>query len=70
VQWLDGDGVGVDVVAATVLWMVPPLQRSPRSVWVRICGEHCSTTNIGLRAPAIPPIYLEPREAGPTSIYR
>jgi hypothetical protein len=24
VQWLDGDGVGVDVVAATTLWMVPP----------------------------------------------
>jgi hypothetical protein len=25
VQRLDGDGVGVDVVATTVLWTVPPL---------------------------------------------
>jgi hypothetical protein len=25
VQRLDGDGVGVDVVATTALWKVPPL---------------------------------------------
>jgi hypothetical protein len=57
VQRLDGNGVGVDVVAATANGRFPPLQRPPRSAQVRVCGEHCSTTNVSLRALAPPYLF-------------
>jgi hypothetical protein len=35
----------------------PPLQRPLRSGRCRVCGEHGSTANIGLRAPAAPLLF-------------
>jgi hypothetical protein len=35
----------------------PSLQRPPRLVRCRVCGEHCSTSNVGLRASVTPLLF-------------
>jgi hypothetical protein len=56
----DSDGYGVVGV---------PIASAPSEIksGLGLCGEHCSTTNVGLCAPSAPPLYLVLREGGATT---